>query len=324
MKRLITAASVAALMALTSPLSCLRAADAPASADAQWKSITDIVHSMEAPDPPPTSREESMKMISEGLKKYDAATDEFLKDFPQDPRRWQIKLWILETAQVRDAVGLPPKSGLLAMADEILKADDTDARAKAEASAQKVLLSYEDIDDGKITTEAWQKMAEKHLETYPLLEQNSQIKATIDKAQTVAALRTKPLEIKYTAVDGREVDLASLRGKVILVDFWATWCPPCVAEVPHVVEAYKKLHDKGFEIVGISLDEDKDQLNEFTKEHEMTWPQSFEGKGWQGDIPSRFGIHAIPTMWLLNKKGMLVKSEVRGNLEETVAKLLGE
>src|SRR5208337_1847889 len=72
-----------------------------------------------------------------------------------------------------------------------------------------------------------------------------------------------PLDVRFTAVDGREVDLAKLKGKVVLVDFWATWCGPCVGEVPHVKQAYQELHSRGFEIVGISLDKDKDALEQF-------------------------------------------------------------
>src|SRR2546428_2627205 len=98
-------------------------------------------------------------------------------------------------------------------------------------------------------------------------------------------------EIKFTAVDGREVDLAKLKGKVVLIDFWATWCGPCVGEVPHVLDAYKKFHDKGFEIIGISLDRDKNALTSFIKQKGMTWPQSFESSNALAD---KFGINAIP------------------------------
>jgi thiol-disulfide isomerase/thioredoxin len=134
----------------------------------------------------------------------------------------------------------------------------------------------------------------------------------------------KPLPIKFTAIDGREVDLAKLTGKVVLVDFWATWCGPCVAELPNVKDTYDKLHGKGFEIVGISFDKDKNALEKFVDEHEMKWPQYFDGKVWGNEYGQKYGINGIPSMWLVDKKGNLRDMNARGALEEKAAKLLEE
>jgi thiol-disulfide isomerase/thioredoxin len=134
----------------------------------------------------------------------------------------------------------------------------------------------------------------------------------------------KPVNIKFTALDGREVDVTQMKDKVVLIDFWATWCGPCVAELPHVKEAYEKLHAKGFEIVGISFDDNKEKLESFVAKEKMEWPQYFDGKGWENKYGQEYGIHGIPTMWLVDKKGNLRDVSARGQLAEKVGKLLAE
>jgi thiol-disulfide isomerase/thioredoxin len=120
------------------------------------------------------------------------------------------------------------------------------------------------------------------------------------------------------------VDLKNLKGKVVLIDFWATWCGPCVGELPHVKEAYNELHGKGFEVVGISLDSDKSKLTKFVADKKMEWPQYFDGKQWENEISTKYGIQSIPAMWLIDKKGNLRDVNARPDLKGKVEKLLAE
>jgi thiol-disulfide isomerase/thioredoxin len=139
----------------------------------------------------------------------------------------------------------------------------------------------------------------------------------------MADLRVHPVELKLAATDGRAIDLASLRGKVVLLDFWATWCAPCVEEMPAVLALYQKYHDQGFEIVGISLDQDPKAVTQFVSANALPWPQYCDGQSFTGPVPSRFGVAAIPSMWVFDRKGLLVATPIGAKLPDAVAKAMG-
>jgi len=127
------------------------------------------------------------------------------------------------------------------------------------------------------------------------------------------------------SLTGEEISLARfrLRGEVVLVDFWATWCPPCVAEVPHLKALYEKYHDKGFEIVSISFDQSESALRDFIKQQSIPWTQVFDGKGWESPLAQKYGVDMLPTMYLLDADGKIVGSNLGGMvLEEQLEKLL--
>jgi thiol-disulfide isomerase/thioredoxin len=134
----------------------------------------------------------------------------------------------------------------------------------------------------------------------------------------------KSMVISFTAIDNRHVDVSQMAGKVILVDFWATWCGPCRAALPEVKQAYKELHDQGFEVIGISLDEDLGELKKIIASNDMPWPQFFDGNGWNNSIAKQFSITAIPATYLLDKHGHQRFADLRGSLSEKVRALLQE
>ena len=117
-----------------------------------------------------------------------------------------------------------------------------------------------------------------------------------------------------------------MKGKVVLVVFWATWCGPCVAETPALQAAYGKFHAQGLEIIGISLDdqEDKGKLNKFLKSRKIPWPQYFDGKERDNQIALQFGIDGIPALFLIDKQGILRDTNARAGLEEKITSLLAD
>ncbi|MDF1660205.1 MAG: TlpA disulfide reductase family protein, partial [Planctomycetota bacterium] len=126
-------------------------------------------------------------------------------------------------------------------------------------------------------------------------------------------------------VDGNDLSLSAHKGKVVLVDFWATWCGPCRSELPELMEIYKKYHDKGFDIIGISLDENEKRFKSFVKRQEISWPQYFDGKGWRNALARRYLIDSLPAAFLIDQNGNILAKDIRVDaLEAAIKKALAK
>lgn len=141
--------------------------------------------------------------------------------------------------------------------------------------------------------------------------------AMLEGAARYLALPGSTMEVKGKTVDGKEFDVKSWEGKVVLVDFWATWCGPCIAELPTLRDCYEKYHDRGFEVVGISLDSDRARLDAFLAREELPWTTLFSADeaatGWKHPLAAKYGVMSIPRGVLIDRKGKVVSLDAHGD-----------
>jgi peroxiredoxin len=124
-------------------------------------------------------------------------------------------------------------------------------------------------------------------------------------------------------ISGKKFELSALRGKVVLIDFWASWCRPSVEELPHLQAAYAKHKNQGFEIISISCDDTERELQDFVRTNRIRWTQHFDGSPHTGELFTKFGILEFPATFLVGKEGKVVATNLRGPmLEEKLAELL--
>ncbi len=133
-------------------------------------------------------------------------------------------------------------------------------------------------------------------------------------------LTGEPVKVAGKTVNGKPFDIAAYKGKVIIVDFWATWCGPCLAELPNLKRIYEKYHSRGLEIVGVDLDNDGDALAKFLKDNDLPWTilhnsekkAEDEKPGFTDPNAEQYGITGIPTIILIDRKGKVISLDARG------------
>lgn len=194
-------------------------------------------------------------------------------------------------------------------------------KALANPNMFATIIAIQPLDPEKYM-DVFRKVDEELRKKYPA---NADINMFHQMLMKMAASRngSEAPEINLPDPNGKNVALSSLRGKVVLVDFWASWCGPCRKEMPNVVAAYKKYKNKGFEIYGVSLDKDMQSWVEAIKKDGITWIQVSDLQYWQSEAAKAYNVQSIPYTLLLDKEGKIIAKNLRGEeLDKTLEKVL--
>jgi thiol-disulfide isomerase/thioredoxin len=175
---------------------------------------------------------------------------------------------------------------------------------------------------------ARQALEDRLLDSYPKSRAAEAVLGTRRQRSSIG----KPFQFEFTdAISGSTVSMKNLKGKVVVIDFWATWYGPCLAQVPHMRELYAKYHHHGLEFIGVSLDVPKENgglenLKQFVKANGIAWPQYYQGKVWDGEFSKSWGINAIPAVFVVDTGGNLAAilggEKIMDQLEQIIPDLL--
>jgi len=321
MRRLISITLLAGSLAASAACQAAQVAEQPAGQPASFASLADL-QDFYADKVKKTRQAVEAERL--------AALESLLKKAPAGDKQ-AILLAMIESAAM-----LEKADQLLAISDEYLRGSPS---AKDAWNVRQVrfmaMISSNRVDAAKaewekvsaeVNMDAWQQVfdsailiADAMLEAGRVIEVTELYKTLRTKFAFVSNLgdvlqpresalrwigKTAPA-LEGQDLEGKPVDLTQYKGKVVLIDFWATWCQPCIMSMPELIETYKTNNKSGFEIIGISLDQDKDALNRYLSSQKLPWRTIFDGKAWYTPSARKYDVTGIPATFLLDRDGKI-------------------
>jgi thiol-disulfide isomerase/thioredoxin len=178
------------------------------------------------------------------------------------------------------------------------------------------------VDKGFLNVGALEK------DTTAFLEKDPRLNKLVDQIKANIGIGKPVKNFSFPLIDGENFNISEKRGKVVLIDFWATWCPPCVKGIPFLKKLYKKHKAKGLEILGISLDSNKKAVTDYIKKENLEWKIRFSGDAWMDKTARLFNVNLIPSYWIIDKMGILqdfgYHLRNKENLQKAVEQLLSQ
>jgi peroxiredoxin len=268
--------------------------------------------------------------ILEELERYDealATVDEGIKKlgYDGDLYAWKFKI-LFKQEKYQQALEVILKSDRLSKEKlpwPYIFAADVYLKLKNKEKAFEYL--YKAVDRGFISHKDLFSPEADFSELYQGLEHDPGYKKLVDKINAKIGIGKSAKDFSVELLNGEQFTLSKGKGKVIMVDFWATWCPPCRKEIPQLKKYYEKFKARGFEIIGISLDSKKEVLEKFIDKEKVPWKIAFSGDNWQDETAKLYGVNSVPSYWLIDRNGVLRHFNLRKEeLKEAIAALFTE
>jgi thiol-disulfide isomerase/thioredoxin len=259
-------------------------------------------------------RWQTMSPVGPGAEELARELDDILAHSSNEPLKIEAAF---TKARVEIVKNREKPAAALPAIEEFIKRAPKDQRA-----SQLVYAASTMVEDKALKTELEERLVNEFADS----PYAGMIKGLRKQREAIG----KPFELEFQdAIKGETVSIKGLKGKVVVLDFWATWCGPCVAEMPTMKKLYAEYKDKGVEFIGVSLDQPKEQggldkLKDFVEKNELTWPQYYQGNYWQSEFSSGWGINSIPCVFVVDQEGKLYSTEARGKLEEMIPELLAK